>query len=76
MRRGWVIVLFSLALVAGLPSLAGATPLNSRVTRDGDGTTSYLRYNGTSDAVTKSCSHGRRAQMSPRWPSILTTPMS
>jgi hypothetical protein len=73
MRRAWVVIVFALALVAGLPSLAAATPFNaavatpsnSRVTHDNDGTTSYLRYNGTGDAVTRECSHGRRAQNEP-----------
>src|SRR5437763_4484458 len=73
MRRGWVMIVFALALVAGLPSLAvaapfhaaAAAPANSRVSRDSGGTTSYLRYNGTADEVTRDCSHGRRAQNEP-----------
>jgi hypothetical protein len=35
------------------------------VTNDNDGTTSYLRYDGTSDATTIACSSGRRSQNEP-----------
>lgn len=65
MRRGLIASGLVVALVAALSVSAGAASSNSRITRDADGTTSYHRYNGTSDAVTRACSHGRRAQNEP-----------
>jgi hypothetical protein len=47
-------------LLASAPA-AGET----RVTNDNDATTSYLRYDGTSDATTEACSSDRRAQNEP-----------
>src|SRR6266511_1624213 len=65
MRRGSIALVMTVVVLMAVPGAAGATPSNSRVTRDADGTTSYLRYDGTSDAVTEDCSHGRRAQNEP-----------
>src|SRR5213595_2877395 len=41
-----------------------ATPANVKVTNDGTAS-SYLRYDGTSDATTAACSTGRRSQNEP-----------
>jgi hypothetical protein len=55
-----------------------ATPANSRVTNDATAS-SYLRYDGTSDATTTACSTGRRSQneptvaVDPHNPSIVTS---
>ncbi len=65
MRRGSIAVVLTVVLLTAMSGGAGATPSNSRVTRDADGTTSYHRYDGSSDAVTEDCSHGRRAQNEP-----------
>jgi hypothetical protein len=50
---------------AGLQSAALATATSTLVTNDHDGPTSYLRYDGTSDATTTACSSGRRSQNEP-----------
>src|SRR5437588_10839933 len=55
-----------------------ATPANVRVTNDGTAS-SYLRYDGSSDATTTACSTGRRSQneptvaVDPHNPSIVTS---
>lgn len=53
----------ALALVGAVPTQAASS--NSRVTVDNDGTSSYTRYDGSSDATTVACSHGKRAQNEP-----------
>jgi hypothetical protein len=44
---------------------SGMAAANSRVTVDNDATSSYTRYDGSSDAVTRRCSHDRRQQNEP-----------
>jgi hypothetical protein len=44
---------------------AGVAASNSRVTLDNDATSTYTRYDGSSDAVTTRCSHDRRQQNEP-----------
>src|SRR4029450_714128 len=58
------ITLLSLVVLAGSAGLhpsAVAASAPALVTNDNDGATSYLRYDGTSDATTTACSSGRRA---------------
>jgi hypothetical protein len=45
--------------------LAAAARADVRVTNDNDAATSYLRYDGGSDATTRGCSAGRRPQNEP-----------
>jgi hypothetical protein len=45
--------------------LPAAARAEVRVTNDNEGTASYLRYDGTSDATTLACSSDRRAQNEP-----------
>jgi hypothetical protein len=62
------ITLLSLVVLvgsAGLHSSAVAASAPTLVTNDNDGATSYLRYDGTSDATTTACSSGRRSQNEP-----------
>jgi hypothetical protein len=62
------ITLLSLVVLAGsagLHSSAAAASAPTLVTNDNDGATSYLRYDGTSDATTTACSSGRRSQNEP-----------
>ena len=62
------ITLLSLVVragAAGRHSSAVAASAPTLVTNDNDGTTSYLRYDGTSDATTTACSSGRRSQNEP-----------
>src|SRR5712691_3765239 len=49
---------------AGLAGVAQAAA-DTRITNDNDGASSYLRYDGASDATTQACSSGRRAQNEP-----------
>jgi hypothetical protein len=70
MRRvslsGWAAVLSGMLILGVLVAPATrASPSNVRVTTDDDATTSYVRYDGTSDSVTDDCSHGRRSQNEP-----------
>jgi hypothetical protein len=53
--------LVSVSLVLAAAPAAGEI----RVTNDNDATTSYLRYDGSSDATTRACSSDRRAQNEP-----------
>ncbi len=57
-------VVLACAWAAGLAGVAQAAA-NTRITNDNDGATSYLRYDGASDATTQACSSGRRAQNEP-----------
>jgi hypothetical protein len=57
--------LLVLAALVVLATPAGAIPANSRVTVDNDASTSYTRYDGTSDATMTACSSGKRAQNEP-----------
>src|SRR2546430_2026754 len=50
---------------ASAPAIAAPAAGELRVTNDNDATTSYLRYDGTSDATTEACSSDRRAQNEP-----------
>jgi hypothetical protein len=60
-----------LALLSGVLAALGVVPAAATaaaptlVTNDNDGETSYLRYDGTSDATTIACSSGRRSQNEP-----------
>ena len=65
MRSRWLVVLAALSLVvAGAFSGAAFGAANVRVTRD-SAASSYLRYDGSSDATTTACSTGRRSQNEP-----------
>jgi hypothetical protein len=65
MRSRWLLVLAVLSLVfAGALSDAAFGATNVRVTRDGTAS-SYLRYDGSTDATTAACSTGRRSQNEP-----------
>jgi hypothetical protein len=60
------LALLSGVLAAVVVVPAAATAAAPRlVTNDNDGKTSYLRYDGTSDATTIACSSGRRSQNEP-----------
>jgi hypothetical protein len=61
-----LLILASAALVVGVASTVGSAALsgNVRVTNDATAS-SYLRYDGTSDATTSACSTGRRSQNEP-----------
>ncbi|TMJ93802.1 MAG: exo-alpha-sialidase, partial [Actinobacteria bacterium] len=64
MRSLWLLVTLTVVLAAALTGAAFASSANVRVTRDGT-SSSYLRYDGVSDATTSACSTGRRAQNEP-----------
>jgi hypothetical protein len=61
-----LLILASAALVVGIASTVSSAALsgNVRVTNDATAS-SYLRYDGTSDATTSACSTGRRSQNDP-----------
>jgi hypothetical protein len=60
------IALLSLALaIPVFVPAAAAAGAPTLITNDNDGTTSYLRYDGTSDDTTIACSSGRRSQNEP-----------
>ena len=65
MRSRWLVVLAALSMLLASAfsgtALAGA---NALVTRDSTAS-SYLRYDGSSDATTAACSTGRRSQNEP-----------
>jgi hypothetical protein len=61
LRSGVAVVAMAVALV---PSGATAQA-NHRVTLDNDGTSSYTRYDGLSDATMLNCSHNKRSQNEP-----------
>jgi hypothetical protein len=64
MRSRWLLLPLTLVLAVAYGGAAfGATP-NVRVTRDAT-PSSYLRYDGSSDATTAACSTGRRSQNEP-----------
>ena len=65
MKKGSLVVASIVALALGLAAPPGGAASNSRVTVDNDGTSSYTRYDGSSDAVTTRCSHDRRSQNEP-----------
>jgi hypothetical protein len=65
MRSRWLLLLVVLSMV--LAGAFGGTAFgatNVRVTRDGTAS-SYLRYDGSTDATTSACSTGRRSQNEP-----------
>ena len=64
MRSRLLLLTMTVLLAVGLSGAAYGISGNVRVTRD---TTagSYLRYDGSSDATTQSCSTGRRSQNEP-----------
>jgi hypothetical protein len=64
MRSRLLVVASAVVLALSLGGAAFGNGANSRVTRDGT-SSSYLRYDGTSDATTAACSTGRRAQNEP-----------
>jgi hypothetical protein len=68
MRSRWLVSLSALAMALAVAfSFSGpafGTSANVRVTRDSV-TSSYLRYDGSSDATTTACSTGRRSQNEP-----------
>jgi hypothetical protein len=65
MRSRWLVVLAALSIL--LAGAFGGTALggaNAVVTRDGTAS-SYLRYDGSTDATTTACGTGRRSQNEP-----------
>ena len=65
MRSRWLVVLAALSmLLAGAFSGTALGAANALVTRDGT-VSSYLRYDGSTDATTAACSTGRRSQNEP-----------
>lgn len=59
-----VSIVFGLAL-GSLLAVAAPAVGEVRVTNDNDAMTSYLRYDGSSDATTQACSNDRREQNEP-----------
>ena len=64
MRSRWVLLIPTLALTVVLAGAALGGAGNARVTRDGT-PSSYLRYDGASDATSAACSTGKRSQNEP-----------
>src|SRR5919199_520768 len=64
MRPRWLFLLSVLAFAVTFTGPASAVSANARVTRD-DTASSYLRYDGSSDATMAACSTGRRSQNEP-----------
>ena len=64
MRPRWFLAASILALATAFTGPALGAGANARVTRD-DTASSYLRYDGSSDATTAACSTGRRSQNEP-----------
>jgi hypothetical protein len=65
MRSRWLPLLAVLSMVlAGAFGTAALGATNAQVTRDGTAS-SYLRYDGSTDATTTACSTGRRSQNEP-----------
>jgi hypothetical protein len=64
MRSRWLFLVVAAALVVGFSGAAFGSSANVRVTRDATAS-SYLRYDGSSDATTAACSTGRRSQNEP-----------
>ncbi len=64
MRSRWLVVPLTVVLAIGISGAAFGSTGNVLVTRDGTAS-SYLRYDGSSDATTRACSTGRRSQNEP-----------
>jgi hypothetical protein len=64
MRFRWLLVLAPVAVVVSFSGPASAITGNASVTRDAT-PSSYVRYDGSSDATTTACSTGRRSQNEP-----------
>jgi hypothetical protein len=64
MRSRWVLIIPTLALTVAVAGAALGGAGNARVTRDGT-PSSYLRYDGASDATSAACSTGKRSQNEP-----------
>jgi hypothetical protein len=64
MRSRWLLLLSIIGLTAAFAGSALGLGANARVTRD-DTASSYLRYDGSSDATMAGCSTGRRSQNEP-----------
>jgi hypothetical protein len=64
MRFRWVLLIPTLAFAVALAGAALGGAGNAQVTRDGT-PSSYLRYDGASDATSAACSTGRRSQNEP-----------
>jgi hypothetical protein len=66
MRYRWLLGLGTAAILVGFGFSSSASGVSGdvRVTRDATAS-SYLRYDGSSDATTKACSTGRRSQNEP-----------
>ena len=65
MKRRFLLIAPVIALLVMIGGPQAGAAGNSRVTVDNDGTNSYTRYDGGSDAVTERCSHDRRQQNEP-----------
>jgi hypothetical protein len=65
MSKRWIVLAPTVALVIALAAPSSGAASNSRVTLDNDGTSSYTRYDGSSDAATLRCSHDKRSQNEP-----------
>ena len=64
MRTGRILSVLTLAIAAAAGGSALGSSMNVRVTRDAMAS-SYLRYDGSSDATMAACSTGRRPQNEP-----------
>src|SRR5262245_10620761 len=64
MRTRWILSALVLAIAVAVGGSAFGSSANVRVTRDAT-PSSYVRYDGRSDATTAACSTGRRAQNEP-----------
>ena len=64
MRSRWLLVPLALVLAVAFSGAALGSGADVRVTRDGT-PSSYLRYDGSTDATTTACSTGRRSQNEP-----------
>ena len=64
MRSRWILVSTTVALAFAVGGGAFGSNGNARVTRDST-PSSYVRYDGLSDATTAACSTGRRSQNEP-----------
>ena len=64
MRTRWILSVLTLAIAAAAGGSAFGSSANVRVTRDAMAS-SYLRYDGSSDATMAACSTGRRPQNEP-----------
>ena len=64
MRSRWLLLPLTVVVAVVYGGAAFGTSANVRVTRDATAS-SYLRYDGSSDATTAACSTGRRPQNEP-----------